>query len=288
MRRTSASVGFLVLAVTVRAATAADGPPPDAVKAELEKFQGAWTLLAAETEGVRTPAEKVPPAVVTITGNRHTIKIGGEELAGHDVTFEIDPTTTPPQVTDTVHAGPLKDKQIRGIYRLAGDTLVSCVAAPGSPDRPKTFETKPGSGQTLRVFRRVKDAPAASREAIEAELRRFQGTWKTVSLVWDGRPLTDAPGGSQRLVIKGDRFSAEERGRALPGVFTIDPTARPKTIDITILAGPAVGMTHSGVYELEGDTYRVCMPTRGGDRPAAIASTAEGHTAVHVLEREKP
>ena len=42
-----------------------------------------------------------------------------------------------------------------GARDLDGDTLRSCVAGPGK-ERQKEFTAKEGSGQTLRVFKRVK------------------------------------------------------------------------------------------------------------------------------------
>jgi hypothetical protein len=63
----------------------------------------------------------------------------------------VDVTRTPNETTDTLPDG----KEIKGIDKLDGDTLTSCVALPGK-DRPTEFASKPGTGQTLRIFERVK------------------------------------------------------------------------------------------------------------------------------------
>jgi hypothetical protein len=47
-------------------------------------------------------------------------------------------------------------KGVKGIYEIDGDTLRICVAKKGK-ERPKTFESKEGSGHVLTVMKRVKD-----------------------------------------------------------------------------------------------------------------------------------
>jgi uncharacterized protein (TIGR03067 family) len=128
-----------------------DAPRSDAAKKELEKFQGTWQLVSAETDGVAAPAERVKQIRVVIDGSKHTVFFGDQEVA-HQIPFELDPTTKPKSVTDSLPDG----QTIKGIYEIDGDTLKSCVAAPGK-DRPKEFTAKACSGLTLRVFKRVND-----------------------------------------------------------------------------------------------------------------------------------
>lgn len=86
-----------------------------------------------------------------IRGDRHPVIIGGQEKV-KDVPFVLNPSATPKTTEDHLPDG----RVIRGIYELTGDTLRSCVAAPNAP-RPTEFTAKAGTGQTLRVFRRVKE-----------------------------------------------------------------------------------------------------------------------------------
>jgi uncharacterized protein (TIGR03067 family) len=127
---------------------------PEAVQQELARFQGTWQLVSAESNGEKLPEERARQFRVTITGNTHTVRFGDQVIV-HDVSFEIDPAKTPREVTDTINDGPNKGKQILGIYTLEGDALTSCVAQIGK-ERPTEFASRPGSGHTLRVFRRLK------------------------------------------------------------------------------------------------------------------------------------
>jgi uncharacterized protein (TIGR03067 family) len=135
------------LALTLGAAAPAD---KDERAAEAKRLEGAWQLVSAVKDGKETPADVVKKIRVTIKNGKHTVHFGDDVLA-KEISFSIDPTKNPKQTTDTLPDG----KEIKGIYKLDGDTLTSCVAEPGK-ERPTEFAAKPGSGHTLRVFQRVK------------------------------------------------------------------------------------------------------------------------------------
>jgi uncharacterized protein (TIGR03067 family) len=128
----------------------ADSAKDTAAKKELEKFQGTWQLVSAETDGKKAPEDRVKQTRVVIKGSKHTVYFGDKAVV-HEIPFALDPTTAPKSVTDTLPDG----QTIKSIYELDGDTLRSCAAAIGK-DRPKEFSAKEGTGQTLRVFKRVK------------------------------------------------------------------------------------------------------------------------------------
>jgi uncharacterized protein (TIGR03067 family) len=146
---------------------AAEDPAPSpakdrAIAAELAKLQGTWQLISAETNGKPMPEEHVKKFRVTIEGDHHVVTFDGQVVA-EKVKFTLDPTTTPKSIEDSLVQAPHTGKKVRGIYRLEGDELTSCVGAIDAP-RPTEFTAKPVSGQTLRRFQRVKNA-AAPREA---------------------------------------------------------------------------------------------------------------------------
>src|SRR5262245_30889055 len=83
----------------------------DAVKAELEKLQGAWQLISAEIDGKAAPEENLKKVRVVIKGNKHSVYFGDDTVA-KEIPFTIDPTRKPKETTDTLPDG----RQIKGIY----------------------------------------------------------------------------------------------------------------------------------------------------------------------------
>lgn len=118
--------------------------------ADAKTIEGTWQLVSATNDGKDTPAEVVKKVRVVIKDGKHSVYFG-TDVAVKEIPFAVDETTSPKTTTDTLPDG----TTIKGIYKLDGDTLTSCVAAAGK-ERPTVFESKPGSGHTLRVFKRVK------------------------------------------------------------------------------------------------------------------------------------
>lgn len=126
----------------------------------------------------------------------------------------------------------------------------------------------------------VPEPSAKDREAL-------QGTWVIRSMevggkTWSKEALEKA---KLRIVVSGDRIKFLLAGReAQEATFTLDPARSPAHFD-TVDARKRV---EKGIYELKGDTLRICAATSGEERPTAFASSASPSTALYVFEREKP
>ena len=279
------AIGWVTVAVGLflggDAPTKADGGSSEA---ELAKVQGTWQLISAETDGVKPPEDRVRSIRVTIAGKEHTVRFG-DQVVARGVHFEMDPTKSPKQVNDTIEDGPQKGMQILDIYKIEGDTLTSCVAPIGSDARPTRFVSKPGTGHTLRVFRRVTTGDAQG--TVEAELARFEGTWRVASMEIEGKLIPEANYKDEVMVLKGDRSTTTTPGGEIKGVFKVNPTTVPKTIDVTVAGGPGKGRTHLGIYELNGDTYKVCIGLTGKPRPTEFTTKPGSGTVLEVFKRSR-
>lgn len=128
----------------------------DAVKSELDQFQGVWVLTSSRTDGRDTPPEGIKQLAdfkIIVKSDTWTCKVGDETR--FDGKFRLDPTKTPKWFDFTNTSGPHKGKTFLAIYKLEADTLTYCEAAEGKL-RPSEFAAKPASGRTLNVFKREK------------------------------------------------------------------------------------------------------------------------------------
>jgi uncharacterized protein (TIGR03067 family) len=103
---------------------------------------------------------------------------------------------------------------------------------------------------------------APPEDGITKELKALAGSWRPISTENNGYKsregdldgilwIRDADG--KWTAWRGDKVLVEW------AVKKIDPTQNPKTIDIEVAAGPYKGVVYLGIYELDGDTLRICF-----------------------------
>jgi uncharacterized protein (TIGR03067 family) len=128
---------------------------------------------------------------------------------------------------------------------------------------------------------------ADDKDEVKKEIERFEGTWKFESLELDEAKVPTDSFKDSKLVIKGDKFTYKEGDAEYGGTFKVDVSKKPKTIDITFTAGPEKGKSFKGIYELDGDTYKVCLDPKGKDRPTKFETKKGTGVVLEVLKREK-
>jgi uncharacterized protein (TIGR03067 family) len=119
------------------------------------------------------------------------------------------------------------------------------------------------------------------------DMQRIQGTWTLVSSESDGvsQPPDAIKGGKVLMIFEGDRLIAKLEGRStVLGTFALDPTKMPKAYDRTY----PDGSPRRGIYELEGETLKICIATVGKERPTAFATKPGDGVSLLVYKRENP
>ena len=158
MQRTTLT--FLVAFWLPLTAAPAAGPPKPGPRSDLEKMQGTWyrTRFVAGGE-----VQEEPPGDGTIVIKGTHLQWPTPEDSW---TMTLDPTRDPKWFAYRGNISSAKDPlpsntdiAYRGIYRLEGDTLTICVFRGGKEKqfekyRPTKFESTPGSGVYLQVFKR--------------------------------------------------------------------------------------------------------------------------------------
>jgi uncharacterized protein (TIGR03067 family) len=125
----------------------------DAPKKDLKKLEGVYVMVSGEEKGEKLSDKIVNGASLTITGDKHTVKVGDKTIIG---THKLDPTKKPKEIDAMDTEGPFKGKTLLGIYKLEKGEFTVCFAGPGK-DRPKEFTTKSGTGELVHVWKRKKD-----------------------------------------------------------------------------------------------------------------------------------
>jgi len=87
--------------------------------------------------------------------------------------------------------------------------------------------------------------------------------------------------------MEGERFSTRARGAVYGGILEVDSTAEPKHVRMKFTEGPEKGNTNNGIYELEGDRWKICLAITGGPAPAEFATSAGSGRALETLDRVK-
>src|SRR4051794_9842802 len=104
---------------------------------------------------------------------------------------------------------------------------------------------------------------------LAADQDSFQGNWKLVAGLRDGKPLT-GDGVNATLTIQGDHFTLTQAGQTVSGTFTLNEGASPKTADLVTEGG-----TMQAIYDIRaGNRFRVCVGKPGAARPAKFESRA--------------
>jgi uncharacterized protein (TIGR03067 family) len=129
--------------------------PADPVTRDFEKLQGNWLLILYELNGKKMPEQRKD--TLTIAGDKYRqIASGTGDIL--EATIKLDPTKKPKAVDAAISlGGAYEGKTLQGIYEIEDDQVKFCWAAPAK-ERPEDFASRPGSGDSLNIWKRVQPA----------------------------------------------------------------------------------------------------------------------------------
>jgi uncharacterized protein (TIGR03067 family) len=125
-------------------------------------------------------------------------------------------------------------------------------------------------------------------DAVKKELKAMAGTWKPVSAENNGFKALEADLKDTRRSLSADGKWSMRRGDKIVlewAVKTLDPAKKPKQIDIEVTSGEHKGVVYLAIYEIDGDTLRLCfaMP----DRPVRPTEFSAGQGSARALSEFK-
>jgi uncharacterized protein (TIGR03067 family) len=116
------------------------------------------------------------------------------------------------------------------------------------------------------------------------DLDKLQGNWNIVSLEMDGQKMIADGGG--RIEVRGDRFRSVGMRDIYEGTVAVHEATKPKSFELHFEEGPEKGNVNFGIYELDGDTWKICLATRGSERPKEFAAPPGTGIALETLHRQ--
>jgi RNA polymerase sigma factor (sigma-70 family) len=270
-----------------------------------EKIQGTWDVVGIVANGRVEAKDQFEGFTMVFVGDKvslippPTVKVPTKEFA-----FKLDPTKKPAAINTIALNGPSDGQTILGIYQLEGATLRLCLGNTPEGGRPTEFESKEGSDRVLMTLQRPKapgrkppekekpDEPTRAKPHRELLL----GRWQAVHEEINGTPLP-IKNRLGRVVLfehkpleRGDQvkfpLGITSAGASHWVKYTLDETKQPPWIDIHAYPGQP-DARYQGIYELKGDTLRICLGHPGVGRPSEFKTAPASRTTLLELRREQ-
>lgn len=122
-------------------------------------------------------------------------------------------------------------------------------------------------------------AVAQADDDAKKDLEKMQGEWQVTAFEFSGQKIPKDETDKLSVSIKGDQLTPISK---VATTIKLDPTTTPKQITLTEAA-----KTQYGVYEIDGDTLKLCLSNDELARPKAFASEKGSKTILLVMTRKK-
>ncbi len=99
------------------------------------------------------------------------------------------------------------------------------------------------------------------------ETKLLEGTWLPTAAEIGGQPFDEQTLKAMKLVLAGDAYTVTVGKQLDRGTVKLDLAKKPRAMDILGGEGPNKGKTILAIYELNGDTLKICYDLTGKARP---------------------
>ena len=128
---------------------------------------------------------------------------------------------------------------------------------------------------------------AAPAEDKSKDAEKIQGNWTFVSREMGGKKTPEAELKALKVTIKDDAIMIDDGEKKEKHAYKLDPSKKPKAIDLAN-TGIENKETTLAIYELDGDTLKICWSEKDPDhRTTKFASGEDSGNTMMVLKREK-
>lgn len=120
-----------------------------------------------------------------------------------------------------------------------------------------------------------------------ADQQLLQGEWTPVKAELAGTPLPDNVLKQISLKLLKNEYKVLVAGKSDDGTWTIEPDSKPKRMKIVGVKGPNAKKTFLAIYELTGDTLRICYDLSGKEYPTEFKTKRDTKLYLVTYERKK-
>jgi uncharacterized protein (TIGR03067 family) len=123
-------------------------------------------------------------------------------------------------------------------------------------------------------------------DAVKKDRKKIEGTWRATSVEIGGMKMSEDDAKKITVVNRADgswTLLSEDK-EVGKGTSTIDPSKKPKTIDLEMTSDGTTN-THLGIYELGDKTRKLCFAPPGKPRPTEFTSGSGSEVILVTFER---
>jgi lactoylglutathione lyase len=120
----------------------------------------------------------------------------------------------------------------------------------------------------------------------EEDRKLIEASWIPTSFELSGQKLPEAAFKDTKLVLADGRYTYQNDHGTYKLIHTDDPKDQ-KAMNITGTEGPNQGKTFMAIYELTGDTLRICYDLAGKTRPKEFTTKAGTKEFLATYKREQ-
>jgi len=108
--------------------------------------------------------------------------------------------------------------------------------------------------------------------AADNKQESIDGTWLPETAELAGKPFPEEIRKSIKLVVKDNKYTVNIGKAVDEGTLELNGATKPKQMDITGSQGPNKGKKIPAIYEIDGDTLKVCYNLGGEEYPKEFKS----------------
>lgn len=124
------------------------------------------------------------------------------------------------------------------------------------------------------------------------DARNLQGSWSLVAVEAKGEkaPEEQIKKEKVKVIISADKIIIKNVDRAEEFAYKIDSAKKMKTVDVVMVDRQRNGdaqLNIYGIYELNGDSLKVCCSVKKDGRPTAFGTKPDSEDALMIFKRDK-